>query len=402
VMQPLEACYYEAAKFILTPKSAKYPQSRKEMDNRNPARSTVNCQRSTVNRQQSMNLPHYTKHDFSIFIWVMTPAIIVLNVLLFGSAYFRDLSTFIFASVVTTITLSLSWILHTWVAVTLRNRFNNENESPKRITIAILLFTIMTSLTLSLLFWGYGSFDFIQYELNEKRYEWALIGGVVANIFVTFLHEGVWSFEKWKTTLKETEQLKKEYMHSQLIGLKSQVNPHFLFNSLNSLSSLIHEDQQEAEKFLDEMSKVYRYLLKSSDEQLVSLDAELNFIRSYFYMLKVRYSGAVDLSIHVDPAMKDKHLPPLTLQILMESAFNLNTVSKEFPLRIEISTREDGWLQIKNNIQKKIGDKTDNTGIENIRNKFRLLCQECVSISDQQDSRIIQLPLMNFAETVTV
>jgi two-component system, LytTR family, sensor kinase len=346
-----------------------------------------------------IKLPEYTKHDLSIFISIMTPAIIVLNVLFFGSAYFKDVSIFILATLITGITLSASWVLHTWVAVTLRNRFSGEKESAKRITIAILLFMIMTSLTLSLLFWGYNSFTFLQYELNEKTYEWALIGGALANVFVTFLHEGVWSFEKWKTTLKETEQLKKEYMHSQVIGLKSQVNPHFLFNSLNSLSSLIHENQQEAEKFLDEMSKVYRYLLRSSDEQLVSLDAELNFIRSYFYMLKVRYSGAVHLTINVDPAMHEKQLPPLTLQIMMESVFNLNTVSKEYPLSIEISTLKDGWLQMKNNIQKKIGDNSDNIGIENIRNKFRLLCQACIRIADEQEIRTIEVPLMNLAET---
>ena len=349
-----------------------------------------------------IKLPQYTRHDLSILISVLTPAVIVLNVLLFGSAYFRDLSIFVIATIITGITLTASWLLHTWVAVTLRNRFSGERESAKRITIAILLFIIMTSLTLSLLFWGYNSFTFLQYELNEKTYEWALIGGALANVFVTFLHEGVWSFEKWKTTLKETEQLKKEYMHSQLIGLKSQVNPHFLFNSLNSLSSLIHENQEEAERFLDEMSKVYRYLLKSSDEQLVTLESELNFIRSYFYMLKVRYCGAVHLTINVDPSMREKMVPPLTLQILMESAFNLNTVSKEFPLKIEISTLGDGWLQMKNNIQKKIGDNNDNTGIQNIRNKFRLLCQACIRIDDHQDSRTIEVPLMNQAETLTL
>lgn len=347
-------------------------------------------------------IPQYTKYDRQIMICILLPAIIVLNVLIFGPAYFKELLTFILATIITVSVLSASWILHTWVAVTLRNRFNREQESPKRISIAILLFIIMTGLTLSLLFFGYESIEFFHYEMDENKYEFALLGGAIANVFITFLYEGVWSFEKWKTTLKETEQLKKEYLHSQLIGLKSQVNPHFLFNSLNSLSSLIHDNQTEAEHFLDEMSKVYRYLLRSSDEQLVTLDSELQFIRSYFYMLKVRYSGAVDLVVNVDPSMRDKHLPPLTLQILLESAFNLNMISKEMPLMIEIRTLENGWLQIKNNIQKRIGDKTDNTGIENIRNKFRLLCQQCILINDTESSRTIELPLMNFAETVII
>jgi LytS/YehU family sensor histidine kinase len=259
----------------------------------------------------------------------------------------------------------------------------------------------MTGLTLTLLFWGYDSIHFLGYEINESRYERTLIIGAIVNVFVSFLHESVSSFEKWKTTLKETEQLKKEYMHSQLIGLKSQVNPHFLFNSLNSLSSLITENQAEAEKFLDEMSKVYRYLLKSSEEQLVPLDAELQFISSYYYMLKARYRDAVDLIVNVKCDLRDKCLPPLTLQILVESALNLNMICKDNPLTIEISCSENGWLQIKNNIQVKIGDTPDNKGIENIRNKFRLLSHQNLIINDSETYRIIQLPLMDQPETVT-
>jgi len=293
-----------------------------------------------------------------------------------------------------------SWMIHTWVAVTLRYRFSKEKEMPKRIIIANFLFILMTGLTLTFLFWGYDSINFLGYEINETRYERTLILGAIVNVFVSFLHESVSSFEKWKTTLKQTEELKKEYMHSQIIGLKSQVNPHFLFNSLNSLSSLISENQAEAEKFLDEMSKVYRYLLKSSEEQLVPLDAELQFMSSYYYMLKARYCEAVNLIVNVKCDLRDKCIPPLTLQILVESALNLNMICKDTPLTIEISCSATGWLQIKNNIQKKIGDAPDNRGIENIRNKFRLLSKQNLIINDSDSTRVIQLPLMDQPETV--
>jgi two-component system, LytTR family, sensor kinase len=348
-----------------------------------------------------IKLPRYTKkQDTRILFSVLCPAVIALNLLLFGLRYFTEFRVFVLATIVTFSIMAASWLAHTWVAVTLRNRFSNENDLALRVFIAIFLFIIMTGLTLSLLFWGYDSAQFLGYQINENRYEWALIIGAIANIFVTFLHEGVSSFEKWRTTLKETEQLKKEYMHSQLLGLKSQVNPHFLFNSLNSLSSLINENQEEAERFLDEMSMVYRYLLRSSEEQLVTLEAELQFISSYYYMLKVRYRDAVELVVNVDAEKRNKFLPPLTLQIVLESAFNLNTICKEMPLKIEISISENGWLQIKNNIQKKICDTCDNTGLENITNKFRLLSQQSLLIKDNEYSRIIQLPLLNHQETV--
>jgi len=348
-----------------------------------------------------ITIPQYTRQDRKILLGVLTPGIVVLNLLIFGTRYLQEWKVFLFATPFTFAIMSVSWIMHTWVAVTLRNRFTAENDSPKRIVIAIVLFLTMTGVTISVLFWGYNAIRFMDYEINESRYEWALLGGAVANIFITFVHEGVWSFEKWKTTLKETEELKREYMQSQLLGLRSQVNPHFLFNSLNSLSSLIQENREEAEHFLDEMSKVYRYLLRNSDEQLVTLESELQFIQSYFYMLKVRYCGAVAFSVDVDPQVKIKYLPPLTLQILIESAFNMNMVSKELPLNFKIYTDDKGWLKIQNNLQRKIGDKADNMGIENIKNKFRLLCQQRIVIHDIDNIRTIELPLISSQETLT-
>jgi LytS/YehU family sensor histidine kinase len=197
----------------------------------------------------------------------------------------------------------------------------------------------------------------------------------------------------------ETEQLKKEYMQSQLLGLKSQVNPHFLFNSLNSLSSLISENQQEAEKFLDEMSKVYRYLLRNSDDQLVTLDTELQFVRSYFYLLKARYSDGIRLSLQVSEDFLYKSLPPLTIQMLVEAAYNQNTVSKDRPLHIEIRSLESGWLQIKNNIEKKVADENvDLSGLENVANKFRLLCQQNIVINKTAEHHTIELPLISQTE----
>src|SRR5215217_6801615 len=151
----------------------------------------------------------------------------------------------------------------------------------------IPLFILVTALATTLFFWIYKTVHFPGADFNAANYQTALLLGAGVNVFVTFIHEAVSRFEKWKAVLVENEQLKKEYMQSQLLGLKSQINPHFLFNSLNSLSCLINDDEQEAELFLDEMSKVYRYLLRNNDEELVSLHTELDFIRSYFYLLKV-------------------------------------------------------------------------------------------------------------------
>jgi LytS/YehU family sensor histidine kinase len=152
--------------------------------------------------------------------------------------------------------------------------------------------------------------------------------------------------------------------------------------------------------FLDEMSKVYRYLLRNDDEQLVELDTELRFIASYYYLLNVRYGGGIILTTDVADEQKELMIPPLTLQVLFENAFNLNMVSKDQPLRISIESMPDGWLEIKNNIQPKLGGdaQANMEGLDNIINKFRLLCQQTVTINDSPTHRAIRLPLIKKGE----
>jgi two-component system, LytTR family, sensor kinase len=343
-----------------------------------------------------MKLPQYSGKDYIIMLWTLIPFTIVLNSIALGKAYFSSLSVFLVATIIGFGLMTVSFVLYGGVAVAFRNRLPEDRQLMKRMAIVISLFIIMTGLFISGLFKIYESIPLLNFTFSEGSFFGAYGATVVLNIFLTVLHEGVSRFEKYKATLIETEQLKKEYMQSQLLGLKSQVNPHFLFNGLNSLSSLISEDPEKAEQFLDEMSKVYRYLLRNDEEQLVTLQTELQFIDSYYYLLKVRYGDGVFLETDVPAKYRQERIPPLTLQMLFENAFSLNTVSKEQPLTIEIRSHEDGWLEVRNNIQLKVGSgqAAVNEGLENIVNKFRLLCQQTVTIEDNNAHRVIRLPLL--------
>ena len=130
----------------------------------------------------------------------------------------------------------------------------------------IFTFLCMSGLFLLLMFKLYANIKYFSYKINEDSFVWAYFAMGISNVFLTFLHEGIARYENWKKNQEETELLKDAYQQSRLLGLKSQVNPHFLFNSLNSLSSLISEDEEEAEVFLDEMSKVYRYMLRNDED----------------------------------------------------------------------------------------------------------------------------------------
>lgn len=350
-----------------------------------------------------MKLAQYTHKDWMILAIAMPCFVFVVNVVLLGSGYFSSAGVFFTATFITTIILTISWQLLTWIAVTLRNRFPKDAELLKRLSIALLLFMIITALTISGIFWLFGHILLTKPYIDDARLKWVLMAGVITNIFVTLLHEGVANFEKWKVTLTETEALKTEYMQSRLLSLKSQVNPHFLFNSLNSLSCLIQENPQKAEKFLDEMSKVYRYLLKNSDEQLVTLETELQFTKSYFYLQRERHGEGLDMEIEVDKPYWEKQLPPLTLQILLESAFNMNAISKEQPLKIELSVTDNGWLQIKNNVHRKISESlADRSGIQNLSKKFRLLCNKYIVVKDTGEYQLINVPLITPKEPLAV
>lgn len=344
----------------------------------------------------SLQIPKYTSKDVPILLGSMTPLMLIMNSVLFGESYFSHWTVFLPATLVTFCFLGLSFIGYGLVAILLRNRLPLDSQLTKRLAICISVFIFMSAVLVSIVLRLYEQFGFLAYKFQESDFKQIFIAIVITNIFLTFFNEGVAKFEKYKATATETEQLKKEYMKSQLIGLKSQMNPHFLFNSLNTLSSLIHENEEEAEDFLDHMSKVYRYLLRSNDEQLVTLETELAFIKSYYYLLKARHGEGLQLQVDIPREVQDHPIPPLTLQFIFEQALNHNTTGKEKPLRIHMFTNGGDELVITYNVQPKRGsvDESTNTALENISNKFRLLCQKEVAVEETPTEKRISIPLV--------
>jgi two-component system, LytTR family, sensor kinase len=340
-------------------------------------------------------IPKYTTKDIPIMVGTMLPQSLLTNYFLFGKKYFADPSLFIWSTLLTFSLISLAFILYGGIALTFRKRFPHDSQTRKRLFIVIPLFILISGVYLTIIFRGYDWFGFFNYRFNLKSFNKIYLSFAIINIFLTLLNEGVYRFEKYRTLITETEQLKKEYLQSRLLGLKSQLNPHFLFNSLNTLSCLINENCPEAEVFLDEMSKVYRYQLRAHDDQLICLGSEIRFIKSYSYILKKRYCDAFQLTLDISEHYADFLLPPLTLQMIVENSVNNNTIGKSIPLQIEIKTGQDGFLYITNNLQKKQGTKQETTGLENIRNKYKLLSGQEITIIENKTERTIALPLLS-------
>lgn len=189
--------------------------------------------------------------------------------------------------------------------------------------------------------------------------------------------------------------LEKVNLQSQLEALKQQVNPHFLFNSLNALGTLIEEDPKQASVFLEELSTVYRYLLRSNDQNLITLAAELDFIHSYMHLLKTRYGLGLNLMIDVDATHKNYQIPPLTLQLLVENAVKHNIILPEEPLTIRIFTNPLHQLVITNNLQRKNARIHSNgVGLNNILTKYKMLGLAVPVIQEDEILFSVLLPLI--------
>ena len=219
------------------------------------------------------------------------------------------------------------------------------------------------------------------------------IGLVVSFLILTFEISSQF-FKGWKSSLVEVEKYKAENAQAQLQNLKDQINPHFLFNNLSVLSSLVYKNQDKAVDFINQLSKVYRYLLDSKTNELVTVQEELTFLDSYLYLLKIRFDES--LHFHIDIAKHHLHLqlPPMTLQMLVENAIKHNEVSSDFPLTISLSS-SDKALVVINNLQKRnVGAESSRTGLNNIRKRYHYLTDRGVSIVEKANTFEVTIPLI--------
>jgi len=206
-----------------------------------------------------------------------------------------------------------------------------------------------------------------------------------------------WDEREMRMTIENARQLyglKEENIKSQFETLKNQVNPHFLFNSLNVLSSLIHIDQKAAAKFVRQMSKVYRYVLDYKDKETVTLSEEMEFLDSYFFLLNTRFGENLKILKNIPAQQLQKRIAPMSLQMLIENAIKHNIVSKNKPLNIELFI-EDSMLVIKNSLQLKSSvELSSGIGLQNIRKRYEFLTSRKPVIEETKDHFIVKIPLI--------
>ncbi|GAB3716382.1 hypothetical protein GCM10027592_57640 [Spirosoma flavus] len=337
----------------------------------------------------------YTQQDTRLAVWILSAYVLFINGMLFGTAYFQQIGLFVVATLCTAVIWTPIYFLHGLPAVYLRQRFPAIGQTWLRLLLALCIHGLMSSGAFLLLFYGYDWVGFPYYTFSATRLTWTLALGLIGNVITNAIHEGFYTFEKWVQALQRTQRLKKTHLQSRLDSLKQQVNPHFLFNSLNTLSSLINKDGERAERFVDELASVYRYLLQSNQTTLTSLQKELFFIQSYYHLLKTRYGNRIDLRVAIKPEYEQAQLPPLTLQLLLENAVKHNVMLAHQPLRISIRITDDGRLQMTNTLQRKPGKIASNgVGLANIATKYQLLGQGNLDVQETDTAFIVTIPLL--------
>ncbi|BDD09341.1 hypothetical protein FUAX_17730 [Fulvitalea axinellae] len=235
-------------------------------------------------------------------------------------------------------------------------------------------------------------FDFVK-MITTPWFQGASVIQLAISFLVSVVIHTLSFWREWKSSVLEVERLRAERMTRQFESLKDQLNPHFLFNSLNALSSLVYESPELSDKFIQRLSSIYRYLLDTQEREVVDFSEEIEFTRSYVFLQKIRFGD--NLKVEEDLGMNTGWMiPPLSIQLLVENAIKHNLVSKENPLTIKIETK-DNRLFVSNNIQRRpSGKESTGKGLDNIRQRFLFLSGRQVEISDDGTEFTVGVPLL--------
>ena len=300
-----------------------------------------------------------------------------------------------------TILVALSITVTIWegnraLFIVMRRQFPRYAQTTQRLILQTLFSIVLTFVATALLqegwLWLFG--------VTVCPHGNVLRGGLlnlVPTFFVTSIYESVYFFGEWKRNLQRSEALARAGIESELAALRSQLDPHFMFNSLNTLAALIDDDNEPAHTYLEQLADVYRYVLLSRDKATVSLAEEMAFVDAYLYLNKTRFRDDLQVEQRIAPAAYATSVAPLSLQLLVENAIKHNVISPENPLRVTLSTEPDvAYVRVQNNVQLKTGlGQSTKVGLRNIVNRYRLLTEHPVEVLRENGLFTVRLPLIS-------
>ena len=293
---------------------------------------------------------------------------------------------------------STQWLGHSYIFTQLDRRYPWD-EFPRKRTIlgviSIILYAVLAYIIVSLIMASivYGS-------IPENPLVWGIKSSFVTilisfGVCLVFLAYGF--FMSWKQTTLEAERFKREMLMYKYEALQNQINPHFLFNSFNVLSELVYENQEKAVAFIKQMSGLFRYVLDSRDKELVRVSEELEFVRSFAFLLHTRFEDKLSISIDAE-AGPDEMIVPMTLQMLIENCVKHNEISEAKPLNINV-TKQNSSLVVTNNLQKKpVPQASTSTGLANLKQQFSYFTDKELLIENRDGFFTVSVPVLKVGE----
>jgi sensor histidine kinase YesM len=291
----------------------------------------------------------------------------------------------------------LIWEGNRYLLFTLRSYFNWFNKPIRKIAVLILSVSFYTiPITVVLLMGWYHIF-------NNGIIDWNVITEttlilMVCVVFIVHVYETFFLVKESESEMLKNAQLARAKMEAELEALKNQIDPHFIFNSLNTLSHLIEEKPQKAKQFNDNLADVYRYILQNKRRELVLLREEMEFLEDYFFLLLIRFEKAVQLDIYLADELKDHYLiPPISLQVLVENAIKHNEFSDLSPLVVSIRLEED-TLIVHNRVHRKTLRKpSSRIGLNNLDERYHLTTGKRIEVTATEQEFTVALPVLKIA-----
>lgn len=224
-----------------------------------------------------------------------------------------------------------------------------------------------------------------------------LLGVMVYNV----IYFASYSYNEYSVIQLQTLESERRQLQLQLEALKSQLKPHYLFNSLNTISSLLYKDANLTEHFIRRLAETYKYILSTHQQQYVTLSEEIEFVKSYHFLLKVRFEENIFLEINIPPTLMKTKIPPLTMQILVENAIKHNVITNEKPLYIYMSAQDDTVLKVVNTKSESPQHTTSfNIGLKNIKKRYDMLSNDKVTVIDEQKFAV-HLPVIKKLHSIS-
>lgn len=332
--------------------------------------------------------------------WAMVVSLPIISLLIpyvfFGIRFTRPpyLTVPIFVS--TLIISTVIWIGNRTIMIWSRNKYPQMGQLKKRLMIQSLLmflYTLTAGLGIGFLLEDFSNMHLAGISQNDEIIS-SINSSLFTTIAITSIYEVIYFSQQLRDSLTKSELLKREGLRAELNALKTQVNPHFLFNNLNTLCAIIPEDSERSVQFVEQLSKVYRYILEVRDEKSIPLSEEIKIMNAYAFLINTRFGNSFQLVTEIPKSEMNAHVVPFSLQLLVENALKHNIASQQHPLKISIKTELD-QLIIQNNIQKKQQvEHSTGIGLSNIRNRYRLLTERLVTVSETPDFFTVVLPLI--------